>query len=439
MDIGQKLKNARQKAGLTQEQIAEAIGVSRQTVSNWENNRSYPDIASVLRLSEAYGVSLDTLLKEAEDMNQQEQNQISFLEKYWNAMYSMAVVMFPLARICEYYRMDALALVLLGLGAALFCLPRLLFHRLFGGGLKNVALGILGWGLAGTSYALRVILGEFTLMTWTMAFIGLVLVICIRHKEWSGPNHWSQWIVAAMIAAACLIPIFGTMSGSGSTKTDVPYPHTYRAAEILQGDESTAPIIELDGYGNLYLWDHQRLDTTCPGTFVYQKPAEGAQSQEITGIWQLIPEDDASALYRISVDVSGEITASYLLDDILQWKYRLSPVDTLQVSSNSAGVRSFFTPRWFYAGTFDTYAGSLECIEIRGSGKVGFSWKGERSQELTVLEQYYHDGALETREYDLPADSMGLELEPRYETGKQEAIYRIPYEGGEYVFKVIFQ
>lgn len=68
MEIGTKLKNARNNANLTQEDIAEKIGVSRQTVSNWENNKSYPDIISVIRLSDIYGISLDTLLKEDENM-----------------------------------------------------------------------------------------------------------------------------------------------------------------------------------------------------------------------------------------------------------------------------------------------------------------------------------------------------------------------------------
>lgn len=64
MNIGAKLKEARAAAGLTQEQAAEAIGVSRQTLSHWENEKTYPDIVSVIALSEAYGVSLDALLKE---------------------------------------------------------------------------------------------------------------------------------------------------------------------------------------------------------------------------------------------------------------------------------------------------------------------------------------------------------------------------------------
>lgn len=63
MEIGQKLRQARLDSGLTQEAVAERVGVSRQTVSNWENNRSYPDIASVITLSDLYSLTLDELLK----------------------------------------------------------------------------------------------------------------------------------------------------------------------------------------------------------------------------------------------------------------------------------------------------------------------------------------------------------------------------------------
>ena len=63
MEIGKKLKNARIEAGLTQEMAAEKIDVSRQTISNWENEKSYPDIISVIALSDLYSVSLDELLK----------------------------------------------------------------------------------------------------------------------------------------------------------------------------------------------------------------------------------------------------------------------------------------------------------------------------------------------------------------------------------------
>ena len=63
MEIGSKLKEARMRTDFTQEQVSEAIGVSRQTISNWENEKSYPDIVSVIKLSDLYDVSLDYLLK----------------------------------------------------------------------------------------------------------------------------------------------------------------------------------------------------------------------------------------------------------------------------------------------------------------------------------------------------------------------------------------
>lgn len=63
MEIGKKLKEARLGAKLTQEQVAERLFVSRQTISNWENEKSYPDIVSVVRLSDLYSISLDELLK----------------------------------------------------------------------------------------------------------------------------------------------------------------------------------------------------------------------------------------------------------------------------------------------------------------------------------------------------------------------------------------
>lgn len=63
MILGDQLRQARTEAHLTQEAAAEALRVSRQTVSNWETGKTYPDILSVLAMSDLYGVSLDRLLK----------------------------------------------------------------------------------------------------------------------------------------------------------------------------------------------------------------------------------------------------------------------------------------------------------------------------------------------------------------------------------------
>lgn len=63
MNIGDKLKQARLNKKMTQEEVADKLYVSRQSISNWENNKTYPDLGNVLALSDLYEISLDELLK----------------------------------------------------------------------------------------------------------------------------------------------------------------------------------------------------------------------------------------------------------------------------------------------------------------------------------------------------------------------------------------
>lgn len=86
MDIGSKIKAARLAAQLTQEQVAEAMGVSRQTMSNWENGKTYPDIVSVIKMSDLYAVSLDHLLKGKEEPPMSEY--IDYLDESTNTVKS---------------------------------------------------------------------------------------------------------------------------------------------------------------------------------------------------------------------------------------------------------------------------------------------------------------------------------------------------------------
>lgn len=87
MDIGKKLRDARNAAGLTQESAAESLGVSRQSVSNWETGKTYPDIVSVIRMSGLYSVSLDCLLKEEKPVSN-DLNYLNYLEESTNTVKS---------------------------------------------------------------------------------------------------------------------------------------------------------------------------------------------------------------------------------------------------------------------------------------------------------------------------------------------------------------
>ena len=63
MEIGKQIKKYRSELSLSQEEFADKIYVTRQTVSNWENDKSYPDINSLVLMSEVFGISLDSLVK----------------------------------------------------------------------------------------------------------------------------------------------------------------------------------------------------------------------------------------------------------------------------------------------------------------------------------------------------------------------------------------
>lgn len=63
MDVGIRIKKYREKQNISQDELAEKIFVSRQTISNWENSKSYPDIKSLLLLSDIFKVSLDDFMK----------------------------------------------------------------------------------------------------------------------------------------------------------------------------------------------------------------------------------------------------------------------------------------------------------------------------------------------------------------------------------------
>jgi len=63
MELGKQIKKYRMELEISQEELAERIYVSRQTISNWENNKNYPDVKSLLLLSATFKVTLDILIK----------------------------------------------------------------------------------------------------------------------------------------------------------------------------------------------------------------------------------------------------------------------------------------------------------------------------------------------------------------------------------------
>ncbi len=95
MNIGTKIKEARTSLGITQEQAAEQLMVSRQTISSWENGKSLPDIVSVIKMSELYQLSLDELLKGDKDMMQKIENDTKLAKiqkKFFFVAFSLLII-----------------------------------------------------------------------------------------------------------------------------------------------------------------------------------------------------------------------------------------------------------------------------------------------------------------------------------------------------------
>ena len=72
MQLGGQIRKYRNELNISQDELAEKVFVSRQSISNWENDKTYPDIKSLLLLSEVFSVSLDKLVKgDIEEMKKQ--------------------------------------------------------------------------------------------------------------------------------------------------------------------------------------------------------------------------------------------------------------------------------------------------------------------------------------------------------------------------------
>lgn len=61
LSIGENIRNYRRKQDLTQEEFAECLGVSYQSVSRWENGTTYPDIELLPAISKLFGITVDEL------------------------------------------------------------------------------------------------------------------------------------------------------------------------------------------------------------------------------------------------------------------------------------------------------------------------------------------------------------------------------------------
>ena len=93
MEIGRQIRKYRQELNMSQEELADHVFVTRQTVSNWENDKNYPDINSLLLLSSLFGISLDILVKgDMEKMEEMINNEDIRKLKQYSWIYTILLI-----------------------------------------------------------------------------------------------------------------------------------------------------------------------------------------------------------------------------------------------------------------------------------------------------------------------------------------------------------
>ncbi|MBI9013075.1 MAG: helix-turn-helix transcriptional regulator [Clostridiales bacterium] len=190
MEIGKQIKKLRTHLAFSQDDLAMRVYVSRQTISNWENNRNYPDVKSLLLLSSLFNVSLDQLVKgDVEEMK----NLINAEEK-------------------ELFRKDGTILMILFIVTIISLAP--LFLLLEG-------VGMVIWGLiviAMLYYAFRIekYKKNYDVQTYReiMNFIDGKSLDAMEKQQEFGKRHYQKFllavggaIVAAVIAGGLIILI----------------------------------------------------------------------------------------------------------------------------------------------------------------------------------------------------------------------------------------
>lgn len=91
--FSERLKKERKKQKLTQQELAERLHVSRTSISNWEVGRNYPDLETLILLSDVLSVSLDHLLKEDKDMVETYAQEIKSSKKKGNLVKLLSVIL----------------------------------------------------------------------------------------------------------------------------------------------------------------------------------------------------------------------------------------------------------------------------------------------------------------------------------------------------------
>ena len=442
MKFGEKLKSARVRKDMTQEAVAKQIGVSRQSLSNWENDRTYPDLASVLRLSDLYGLSLDDLLREDMDLRRRMEQRQKRIRNgcYW--LHDFAILLIASAIPLAWLEKMGLLIGMGATGILLICAVHWLFVFRLGASGKAMALRSLALVLWFGGWLIRVGSHHEMPAGDILWLAGVFLHIYVDHRmDWEVefPRHMTAFtgFVLAMVLVLGAIPFVGNSMERGTFAEANPFnSRNYRVAEVLEGDRERIPMVYLGSTSSVYLtWPGEEA-VPVGGKFTYINQPEGASQTEL---WEMIPENDKNLRYRIAVEEDGCVTMACLDAGQPQWKYRLELAPTMGCTILDVLGSTLASVDWYYADSFDDtdISGGLH---LRGKGTVKLSVPGGL-ETVTIYEEFRDGDTVEYGTMTLTKDNRGFVefyREANQEGGKQTGIYRIPYQNGEFVLVVRF-
>ena len=444
MEIGQKLKEKRTAANLSQEELAAAVGVSRQTVSSWENNRSYPDIGSLLKLSDLYGASLDELLKEDPVMRKHVEDSASLPRKYWNLLYEIAILLLPFGSLAGYWGAPWVGLILRLIGTLMLPPLWVARYRLFGMSKDEMRKSIIGWVLCLAGSIVSIFEGSLGIIGYILLVAGLVMeisgAVLILYNGLHLERSTRFWLIIVLFLG---IPVYILTSGmaaymedSGAFSEAKPFGYDYRIVDVeYGGTPSPTPTVELSMLNSSLSLDGEHL-----GAFSYIEPIT---EQTEKGIWQLIPEGSGNTMYKLVVSAEDKTTLAYYVDGQLQWRWKIEKVPTGQFYLRVLGSIGMGPMDWYPADRAqEPY--SMNSNTFSEGHRASVRIPGYDKETLLVTEEYHWNGQVEIHEFQLHREKNGSYSFPkdfgkRYEGKGQYAIYSIEYAGGVFLYKLKFQ
>lgn len=248
MKFGERLKQGRIKANLTQEEVIRQIGVTRQSLSNWENDRTYPDLASVVRLSDLYHIPLDDLLRDDMELRHQMEAQRKRCKTWIFALLDFSLLLLISVIPLKWLGNSGVGFVFSGLGLMLCFLAHYLLVRFLGTDWRLMGLRCLGMFIFWAGFLLwhsNRDIGILLILIGDIPEVYVARRLQLIEKEFRHLSFFTG-VVITLVILFCFFPFAEDAERRGDFAANNPFSgQMYRVAEVVQGSGEDLPLIHM--------------------------------------------------------------------------------------------------------------------------------------------------------------------------------------------------